>query len=310
MYKRQVEARFLGETGLLSQSDDGSRAFAERWLRTWAKTGSGVTDLARLDQRIGRDQDWQRGQAYLALRLRGPALEALELVRTRYWNDPLLVYQLALAFEELGTYRLSVISAARVIALAPGKSVSDTPIFIQRLAYPQHFADLVAEEATRFAVDPLLVYAMIRQESLFEPGAESSAAARGLMQVIPSTGRWIAGELGMLDFQESDLYRPWISVKFGVFYTIRGLRAANGNAGMTRILAGTGRATMTSHRGCAHGNAVPAPARPSASISPRCPGFSPPACPWPGCWRWACCWGWCGGYRGASRRSRQPKRPG
>lgn len=239
-----VEARFLGETGLLSQSDDGSRAFAERWLRTWAKTGSGVTDLARLDQRIGRDQDWQRGQAYLALRLRGPALEALELVRTRYWNDPLLVYQLALAFEELGTYRLSVISAARVIALAPGKSVSDTPIFIQRLAYPQHFADLVAEEATRFAVDPLLVYAMIRQESLFEPGAESSAAARGLMQVIPSTGRWIAGELGMLDFQESDLYRPWISVKFGVFYTMRGLRAANGNVAtaLTGYNAGPGNA--------------------------------------------------------------------
>lgn len=245
-----VEARFLGETGLLSQVDDGSRAFAERWLRTWAKTDSRATDLARLDARIGRDQDWQRGQAYLALRLRGPALEALELARARTWNDPLLVYQLAVAFEEMGVYRLSVISAARVIALSPGKAVSAAPIFIQRLAYPRHFADLVTEEAVRFDVDPLLIYAMIRQESLFESGAESSAAARGLMQVIPSTGRWIAGELGMSDFEESDLYRPWVSVKFGVFYTMRGLAAANGNVAtaLTGYNAGPGNARFWRER--------------------------------------------------------------
>ena len=218
-----------GEATRAGQGDDGSQAFAERWLRTWIKTGSAATDLTSLDQRIRSDRDWQRGQAYLDLRLRGPALEALELVRARYWNDPLLVYQLAVAFEELGTYRLSVISAARVIALAPNKLVSAAPLFIQRLAYPTYFEDVVTEEAARFGLDPMLIYAMIRQESLFEPGAESSAAARGLMQVIPSTGRWIAGELGFADFHESDLYRPWISVKFGAFYTMRGLRAANGS---------------------------------------------------------------------------------
>ena len=244
----EVPLRAAGEVA--GQTDDGSRAFAERWLRTWVKTSSAVTDLARLDSRLSRDQDWQRGQAYLALRLRGPALEALDLVRARYWNDPLLVYQLAVAFEELGTYRLSVISAARVIALAPDKLVSAAPLFVQRLAYPQHFDDLVTEESLRFAVDPLLIYAMIRQESLFEPGAESSAAARGLMQVIPSTGRWIADELAMPDFHESDLYRPWISVKFGTFYTMRGLRAANGNVAtaLTGYNAGPGNAKFWRER--------------------------------------------------------------
>ncbi len=237
-------------TGAPSSGDDGSQAFAERWLRTWVKTGSAATDLTALDPRIRRDQDWQRGQAYLALRLRGPALEALELVRARYWNEPLLVYQLAVAFEELQTYRLSVISAARVIALAPNPQVSAAPLFVQRLAYPQHFADLVSEESLRFAVDPLLIYAMIRQESLFEPGAESSAAARGLMQVIPSTGSWIAGELGLSDFHESDLYRPWISVKFGAFYTMRGLRAANGNVATALVgyNAGPGNAKIWRER--------------------------------------------------------------
>ncbi len=235
---------------LAGRTDDGSQAFAERWLRTWVESAPATGSLATPTARLRGDPDWQRGQAYLALRLRGPALEAFELTRTRFWNDPLLVYQMAVAFDDLGVYRLSVISAARLIALAPVGQVSAAPLFIQRLAYPRHFDDLVMEETARFQVDPLLVYAMIRQESLFEPGAESSAAARGLMQVIPSTGRWIAGELDMDDYTDSDLYRPWVSVKFGVFYTMRGLRAADGNTATALVgyNAGPGNAAFWRQR--------------------------------------------------------------
>lgn len=209
--------------------DNGSQATAETWLRSWIAQPDARENLATLDDRIAQDPDWQRGQAYLALHLRGPALEALEKVRTRYWEDPLALYQLALAFQELGTYRLSILSAARLIALSPQKLVTATPLFIQKLAYPRYFDAQVQEEAQRFGVDPLLVDAVIRQESLFEAGAESSAAARGLMQVIPSTGEWIAGELNFPDYTTSDLYRPWVSIKFGTFYIMRGLRAADGN---------------------------------------------------------------------------------
>lgn len=209
--------------------DDASQAVAEKWLRSWVAAPASRASLATLDARIAQDPDWQRGQAYLALNLRGPALEALEKVRTRYWDDPLALYQLTLAFQELGTYRLSIISAARLIALSPQKTVTAAPVFIQKLAYPRYFDAQVQEEAQRFGVDPLLIDAVIRQESLFEAGAESSAAARGLMQVIPSTGEWIAGELNFPDYTTSDLYRPWVSIKFGAFYIMRGLRAAEGN---------------------------------------------------------------------------------
>lgn len=210
-------------------TDDGSQAAAESWLRSWIELPDARTDLAALDERIAQDPDWQRGKAYLALNVRGPALESLEKVRTRYWDDPLALYQLALGFQELHTYRLSILSAARLIALSPQKAVMAAPLFIQKLAYPRYFDDLVQEEARRFGVDPLLIDAVIRQESLFEAGAESTAAARGLMQVIPSTGEWIAGELSFPEYATSDLYRPWVSIKFGTFYIMRGLRAADGN---------------------------------------------------------------------------------
>jgi len=60
---------------------------------------------------------------------------------------------------------------------------------------------------------------VVRQESLFEGFATSYADARGLMQVIPSTGAAIAGELGWPPgYAESDLHRPIVSVRFGTYY--------------------------------------------------------------------------------------------
>ncbi|MEO0156864.1 MAG: lytic transglycosylase domain-containing protein, partial [candidate division WOR-3 bacterium] len=50
---------------------------------------------------------------------------------------------------------------------------------------------------------------------MFDPGARSRADARGLMQIIPNTGRLIAGELGLIDYS---LYDPYISIKFGTYY--------------------------------------------------------------------------------------------
>jgi soluble lytic murein transglycosylase len=53
---------------------------------------------------------------------------------------------------------------------------------------------------------------------LFEGSVTSSAAAQGLMQIIPSTGEWIAGKLNWPNYRNSDLYRPYINVEFGAYY--------------------------------------------------------------------------------------------
>ena len=67
-------------------------------------------------------------------------------------------------------------------------------------------------------MDPLLIYSLVRQESLFEEGARSYAAAQGLMQIIPDTGRWIAERLGMSDYRNDLIYRPYLNVRFGSYY--------------------------------------------------------------------------------------------
>ena len=70
--------------------------------------------------------------------------------------------------------------------------VQEAPGFILHLAYPTYYGDVVQEEATRLNLDPSLLFALIRQESLFDATATSIADARGLAQVIPSTGDWVA----------------------------------------------------------------------------------------------------------------------
>jgi soluble lytic murein transglycosylase len=80
------------------------------------------------------------------------------------------------------------------------------------------YADVVSAEAENRSLDPLLLAALIRQESLFEPAAESWVGARGLGQVMPATGQSIAQDLGVEDFEVDDLYRPAVSIQFGAYY--------------------------------------------------------------------------------------------
>ena len=60
--------------------------------------------------------------------------------------------------------------------------------------------------------------AMIRQESLFDPDARSSAGALGLAQIMPDTGRWIASQIGETDYADSRLLRPYVNLRYSAWY--------------------------------------------------------------------------------------------
>lgn len=71
------------------------------------------------------------------------------------------------------------------------------------------YGDLIHEKAAKYDVDPALVAAVIEQESTFRTRARSQVGARGLMQLMPSTGRWLGAH---------DLYDPEQNVDAGVKY--------------------------------------------------------------------------------------------
>ena len=85
-------------------------------------------------------------------------------------------------------------------------------------------------EAQQYGFHPLFVFSLIRQESLFESFVVSSAAASGLMQIMPATGAEIAKRLDWPeDFQAADLNRPMVNVTFGTYYLDRQRKAFDGD---------------------------------------------------------------------------------
>ena len=131
-------------------------------------------------------------------------------------------FRLANHLYDIGLYRSAIFAAREVLSLAGLQSQSASltaPAYFNHVRYGLYYHDLILAEEQRYNLDPLFMFSVIRQESLFEGFVRSSAGARGLMQVIPSTGAQIASELGWpLGYEEDNLYRPYVSIRFGSYY--------------------------------------------------------------------------------------------
>ncbi len=79
-------------------------------------------------------------------------------------------------------------------------------------------AKAIIEEATKHALDPLFIMAVISGESSFNPEMIGGVGEIGLMQVRPSTGKWIADLKGIEWGGEKSLFDPRTNIKLGVTY--------------------------------------------------------------------------------------------
>ena len=197
------------------------QAEAEQWLADWLGLPS-AEGMGELGNSLLEDPRLQRGLELWNLGRLEEGKAELEALRSETVNDPLTQYRLALLFRDIGLYRSSILAASNLIRLSPAATPANAPPFLARLAYPLAYEELVLSEALDEDLPPLLLFALIRQESLFEGFATSTAYAHGLMQVIPSTGAAIAAQLGWPPGYESeDLYRPIVSLRFGAWYLAR-----------------------------------------------------------------------------------------
>jgi len=140
---------------------------------------------------------------------------------------------------ESGRHRAALVELRAV--LPDWRTRPDVPPLAWAGAYPRAYSELVERHAADVDLDPALVYALIHQESVFDPDAVSHAGARGLMQIMPGTNRTIARW-----FKErtrtADLIDPEHNVRYGTAYLKRlldnlehpELALAGYNAGGTR----------------------------------------------------------------------------
>ncbi len=87
------------------------------------------------------------------------------------------------------------------------------------LSWPPAYREIVADVFPDDAViEPALVWAIMREESGYRPWIESSAGARGLLQIMPATGAQQAEKNGYVDFDPDDLYTPRVNIELGAAY--------------------------------------------------------------------------------------------
>ena len=138
-------------------------------------------------------------------------LDALGLADS---SRPELLWGLSKLYAEAGAVKLSHAAARRALSAAPSTWPADAWTDAWKLAYPAPFQQIVQREAKRTGQNSALIYAIMREESAFDPDAESVADAFGLMQLIVPTAKSIARPLG-LPADRVSLKRPSVNIALG-----------------------------------------------------------------------------------------------
>lgn len=170
--------------------------------------------------RITRAEDlWSKGLAEILPGRSGTDLAILEMEIAVQGAQPDEKVAIAEWFASKGKMIRAMSIAASLIAAGSGGQPKDSISAdrVGRLAYPLIFDELIRSIAGEFGLEPALVMAVIREESWFNPEAVSFSNARGLMQIMPSTGQWVGSKQG-LTVTADDLFKPELNVRLGAWY--------------------------------------------------------------------------------------------
>ena len=90
-------------------------------------------------------------------------------------------------------------------------------LYFELFMFPIKYKDIVVGVSEKYDLEPALVYAVIKAESDFEKDVSSSVGALGLMQILPSTAKWIAEEKDEA-FKKENLFSAEVNIEYGCFY--------------------------------------------------------------------------------------------
>lgn len=143
-------------------------------------------ELLRLDMRLDARREWQAAIAGLD---DDKLAYAAEIARRWGWHD-------------------------RAIATAANARYWSDLI----LRFPLAHQDAIETNADRYAIDPALIYGVVRQESAFMEDARSRVGAMGLMQLMPATARLTARAAGLRYRGSDGLLEPDYNIRLGSAY--------------------------------------------------------------------------------------------
>jgi soluble lytic murein transglycosylase len=137
--------------------------------------------------------------------------------KTNIWQS----FELLKLAVKMSVYDRGTVLANRLASLLPCGDITYAPIYLKVFYYPAGYTEALNCYANEFELDPCLIAALIKQESWWNRFAESPVGARGMMQIMPSTGKYLAEKLGETDYQRNWLNVPDHSLRYGAFYLAR-----------------------------------------------------------------------------------------
>jgi soluble lytic murein transglycosylase len=118
----------------------------------------------------------------------------------------------------MGNFRLGISAMRRAYPQFMAAGGEDLPPEILRIIFPLDYWPLLKGNAQAQGLDPYMLAALAAQESAFDPVVKSAANAVGLLQIIPSTGRRLARQVGMRSYSQKSLQNPEINARLGSKY--------------------------------------------------------------------------------------------
>lgn len=161
----------------------------------------------------------ERARQLMAVDLSDLALTELRSGMARYpQNEAALCYLMSRIYFSKTDFEAAIATLRRAVPDYNGRPLGSLPSELWDILFPVRHFGTISEQAGKFKIDPNLILGLIRQESAFAEKARSKANARGLMQVLPSTGRILARGAKITRYNPGKLYQAETNIILGTRY--------------------------------------------------------------------------------------------
>jgi len=221
----------------------GERPEAANWvIKTFNLPAD--TDLSSPGN-LSADPHFQRAQEFHVLGLYSEASREMSSLISGVESDPAELFRLLDPLLDLGLYRTAITTSRQILNLAQLNDAATlkAPVYFNHIRFGAYFREDVLKAAQNENIHPFVLFSVLRQESMFEGFVESSAGARGIMQIMPATGQEISSGMGWpANYKNDDLFRPMVSIRLGARYLARQRDYFGGNlmAALAAYNAGPG----------------------------------------------------------------------
>ncbi|MDO9547027.1 MAG: tetratricopeptide repeat protein [Pelolinea sp.] len=216
---KDLEPLILGQDYDLGYDLSLEKQEAEKWMRDTFSIAPEI-DLSRLAE-LENNTRIKKIDLYWELGLYQKANYEAELLRAELQTDVINTYRLMNFLLYLHLYQPAIYSCRNILNMAGMDDLSSlsAPIYFTHIRFGAYFRDLTVASANEYDIPSLVLFALIRQESLFNPYIFSAVGASGLAQIMPATGQENVDLLKWPpNYEQIDLLRGEVSLTLGAFY--------------------------------------------------------------------------------------------